>query len=267
MSSQQIQLALWVSQPLLQGTIGLLLYRRRLHKQFPAFFAYFAAQIVFFVISFPISHNSWLYFDVYWASVAMNAVFAFKIIHEVFADVFRPFPALKDLGTALFKWAAMIMILLSVVMISLSPDSDQPLIRTILVVQRCVDVIQCGMVIFLLAFCHSLGVSWKRPSFGIVLGFGLFSAAELLILALYSGLHVRSDVTGLVSLVSYEASLFLWVGYSLLQAREANVPVLVPQRWDDALMEIQPHKEGESLIPMFEHMVEQAFSKTQNQSL
>src|SRR5215469_5696432 len=102
MSSQQVQLALWVSQPVLQVLIVVTVCHRRLHKQFPAFFTYFVAQIVFFAVSFPLRHSSWLYFKVYYASVALNAIFAFKIIYEVFSDVFRPFPALKDFGTALF---------------------------------------------------------------------------------------------------------------------------------------------------------------------
>jgi hypothetical protein len=267
MSSHEIQTALWVSQPVLQAFTAIALYRRGLHKQFPAFFAYFPVQILVFLISFPINQHSALYFDVYYAWVALNVIFAFKIIHEVFLDVFRPYPALKDLGTALFKWAAMIMMLVSVVMIALSPSWDEPIRQSILIVQRCVDVIQCGLVIFLLAFCQSLGVSWRRPSFGIVLGFGLFSGVELLVLALYSGLHMHIATTSMIDLLAYESSLFAWLAYSLLQERQATVPVLVPQRWDNALMDIQPHDESDSLIPMFEHMVEQALSKTQNQQV
>jgi hypothetical protein len=250
------------------------LYRRQLHKQFRAFFAYTAAQVIFFAVSFPIgqhepiyvdaAHSYSLYFVVYYTSAALNVVFAFKIIHEIFLDVFRPYPALKDLGTALFKWAAMIMILVSVVMISMSPGWDDPVIRTIVIVQRCVDVIQCGMVIFLLAFSQNLGVSWRRQSFGIALGFGVSSGVELLSEALNSGLHIRSITSSMVIMTAYEVSLLLWLAYSLAQRLETAVPVLVPQRWDDALMEIQPHKEAESLIPMFEQMVEQAFSKTQD---
>lgn len=276
MSSPQLELALWVSQPILQAAIATFLFRRKLHKQFRAFFAYTVAQIAFFVLSFPLrdypiyldaAHNYSLYFVVYYVSAALNVVFAFKIIHEIFLDVFRPYPALKDLGTALFKWAAMIMILVSVVMISMSPGWDDPVRRTISVVQRCVDVIQCGMVIFLLAFCQNLGVSWRRQSFGIALGFGLSSGTELLTHALKSGLHIRGTTTNLIDMIAYEGSLLLWMVYSLYHQFATSIPVLVPQRWDDALMEIQPHNEAESLIPMFEHMVEQAFSKTQNQKV
>ena len=274
MSSQQIQLVLWVSQPILQAAIGVALFRRKSHKQFPAFFAYVVAQVVFFLISFPVRDSSTmifglysLYFAVYYGSVALNVIFAFMIIHEVFLDVFRPYPALRDLGSALFKWAAMIMILVSVVMISMSPGWDDPVKRTILVVQRCVDVVQCGMVIFLLAFCQNLGVSWRRQSFGIALGFGVCSAVELLTLALYSGFHIHSVTTSLISMMGYGLSLALWMTYAVLRTRSAAVPVLVPQRWDDALMELHPQKDAESLIPMFEHMVERALSKTQDQHI
>jgi hypothetical protein len=159
------------------------------------------------------------------------------------------------------------MVLISVVTGVLSPGWDQPVMQTILVVQRCVDIIQCGMVIFLLAFCQSLGVSWKRQSFGIVLGFGLSAATELLILALHSGKHLRSNTTSLIGMLAEESSLLLWFCYSALQARQAAMPVLVPQRWDNALSDIQPHREADSLIPMFEHMVEQALSKTQDQHI
>jgi hypothetical protein len=265
MSSHEIQNALWISQPFLQALIGMALYRRRLHKEFPAFFAYLAVQIIFFAVSFSIQDNYGLYFDVYYAAAGVNVVLAFKIIHEVFSDVFRPFPALKDLGSALFKWAAMIMVLISVVTGVLSPGWDQPIMQTILVVQRCVDIIQCGMVIFLLAFCQSLGVSWKRQSFGIVLGFGVCAGSELLILALHSARHLGTTNTSLIGMLAEEMSLLVWLSYSVLQARQAARPVLVPQRWDNALSDIQPHREADSLIPMFEHMVEQALSKTQDQ--
>lgn len=274
MSSLQLQLALWVSQPVLQAAIAIVIFRRKIHKQFPAFFAYAIAQVMFFLVSFPVRDNSTLifglyslYFAVYYLSAAANVIFAFMIIHEVFLDVFRPYPALRDLGTALFKWAAMIMILVSAVMISMSPGWDDPVKRTILVVERCADVVQCGMVIFLLAFCQNLGVSSRRQSFGIALGFGVCSGFELLTLALYSGFHIHSMTTSLINLVAYETSLLLWLSYSLCHHFETVTPVLVPQRWDDALMELQPHNEAESLIPMFEHMVEQAFSKSQDQSV
>src|SRR5947207_10560197 len=165
------------------------MFRRRLHKDFRVFFAFTVAQIGLFAINFPVyrlaSHAT--YFDVFWLTCAINLVFEFKIIHEVFLDVFRPYHALKDLGTALFKWAALIMILVSVVLISITPGWDDPILKTVLVSHRSVRVIQCGLLLFLLAFSKPLGFSWKRQSFGIAMGFGVLASAELLAVALCSG--------------------------------------------------------------------------------
>lgn len=266
MSSQHIQLALWVSQPVLQAVVAVAVFRRKLYKDFPAFFTFTLAQIAIFAVEFPVYFwtNDNVYFDVYWAAASLNVILSFKIIHEIFIDVFRPYPALKDLGTALFKWAALIMILVSVVMISVSPGWDDPVRRSILVVQRCVRVVQCGMVLFLLAFCKNLGVSWRRQSFGIAMGFGAFSGVELVTTALYSGSRLHVITANMIQMAAYNIGMLIWVVYSIVNRREFGMPVLVPQRWDEALMEIQPHGDTESLIPMFEHMVDKAFSKAQD---
>jgi len=265
MSSPQVQLALWICQPALQAVVAVVMFRRRLQKDFPLFFTYNLAQIAIFAVNFPIyrwgSHTA--YFDVFWLTSALNLVLQFKIIHEVFLDAFRPYHALQDLGTALFKWAALIMVLVSVVLISISPSWNDPLVKTVMVAHRCVRVIQCGMVLFLLAFCKHVGFSWRRQGFGVALGFGIYAGTELLSNALYSGDHISTDMMNVINLTTFNLCVGLWLTYALVNRRQARVPILVPQRWDEALMDVQPRGQSESLIPMFEHMVDRAFSKTQ----
>jgi hypothetical protein len=261
-------LALWVIQPIIQAVIATVMYRRKLHKEFPAFFAYVVAQVPIFCIHFVAylyggSGGHGVYFATYWMAAALNLLFAFKIIHEIFVDVFKPYHALKDLGVALFKWAAFIMVMVSAVLISVNPSRVDPLMTTILVVQRCIAVVQCGLVVFLLAFSGHLGVSWRRLSFGIALGFGVVSGGELLLTVLYSGMRTNSNLTSIMSMGSYDLGMLVCLFYSLANRTRDLVPVLVPQRWDEALMDIQaPQSEADSLIPMFEHMVDQALSKS-----
>ena len=272
MSSPQIQLALWLVQPVFQAVIAIIAFRRKMHQQFPMFFTYTVFQIALFAIEYPVYVRStspayfdafWssAYFYTFWAGTAVNVVLAFKIIHEIFQDIFRPYHALRDLGTALFKWAALIMVLVSVVVISVSPGWDDPLQQTIEVVQRCVRVVQCGLVLFLLAFCKNLGVSWKRQSFGVALGFGLFAGAEMLTTGLYSGHHLSLPRVNIINMSAYNIGMVLWLLYSLLNRKEVTASVLVPLRWDEALTDIHSQGSDESLIPMFEHMVDRAFSK------
>lgn len=266
MSSPRMILAIWILQAVTQAAIAVVLYRRKLHKEFPAFFLYAIVQLVAFCVELPVYHgtqNRITYFEVYWVGTAIDVVVSFKIIHEIFLDIFKPYHALKDLGTALFKWAALIMVLLSAVLISFTPTQN-PMITGILTVQRCVRVVQCGLVVFLLAFSSSLAVSWRRLSFGIALGFGVLAGGELLASALYSGQRLHTLFWQISTMLTYELGSLLWLFYSLSNRRRDMVPVLVPQRWDEALMDIQaaPNQSDDSLIPMFEHMVDQALSKT-----
>ena len=257
----------WVIQPVIQGAIATVLYHRRLHKEFPAFFAYIVAQIPIFCINFLVYRfagytGHGLYFTVYFMAEALNLLFAFKIIHEIFLDVFKPYHALKDLGVALFKWAAFVMVLVSAVLVSVGQSRLDPLITSILVVQRGIAVVQCGLVVFLLAFSRNLGVSWRRLSFGIALGFGVVSGGELLVTVLYSG-RMHHNLESIMSMAAYDLGMLVCLFYSLVNRRREVVPVLVPQRWDEALSDIHPQQsDADSLIPMFEHMVDQALSRT-----
>ena len=108
---------LWSAQPILQSALAVILWRRKLHKQFPVFFVFLLAQVVNFAVIFPLwlTGNYNLYFTPFWLGEAVNAVLGFKVIHEIFVDVFRPYHTLKDLGTLLFKWAGIVMLLVSVV--------------------------------------------------------------------------------------------------------------------------------------------------------
>lgn len=268
MSSPHMILAIWVIQAVTQAGIAVVLYRRKLHKEFPAFFVYIILQLITFCVQFPVYKygDPKAYFDVYWVATALDLIVSFKIIHEIFLDVFKPYHALKDLGTALFKWAALIMILLSAVLISFSSTLQDPIIGSILTVQRCVRVVQCGLVVFLLAFSGNLGVSWRRLSFGIAVGFGVVAGGELLASAMLSGQRLHAQLWQISTMLSYQLGMSVWLLYSLVNRRREMVPVLVPQRWDEALMDIQaaPAESDDSLIPMFEHMVDQALSKTNN---
>lgn len=266
MSSPQLQTALWVVQPVLSAAVAIVMFRRGLHKVFPVFFTYTITQIFIFAVQFTVYEIAAyrVYFCAFWGGAVINLIFEFKIIHEIFLDVFRPYHALKDLGTALFKWAALIMVLVSAVLISTDPGWGDPVGRNILVLKRCVQVIQCGIVLFLLGFCKPLGVSWRRPSFGIAVGFGFCAASQLVSYALFFGGHFSNEILSITTMSVYNVAVVVWLLYSILNRRDLGMPILVPQRWDSALIDIHAHGEPESLIPMFEHMVDRAFSKTQD---
>jgi hypothetical protein len=263
-----LQLAFWIAHPALELSLAGIMFWRKLHRTFPIFFAYIVFQVLNFVVLFPIyrSDNIMGYFYAYWISAAISLAIGFKVIHEIFLDVFRPYHTLKDLGTVLFKWAALVMLLVAMVVTAASPGgTDTPLAQAVIIGQRCVRVIQCGLILFLLVFSKYLGVSWRQHSFGIALGFGGFASVELVGLALFSGGKIHSPTLSLINTMAYSFSILTWIGYGLLKktSRESSANLLMSQRWDQGLGELRHPIAGDSsLIPMFERMVDRAFSHT-----
>jgi hypothetical protein len=259
-------LILWCAQPILQSALAVILWRRKLHKQFPVFFIFLLTQVANFAVIFPIwlTGNYSFYFAPFWLGEAINAVVGFKVIHEIFIDVFRPYHTLKDLGTLLFKWAGVVMLLVSVVVAFSNSFDQSPLIHALTTLQRSVRIVQLGLILFLLLFSRFLGVSRKQISFGISLGFGLFAGAELMMYALNSGGYVKQSQMDQINMMAYLVAVSIWLGYSVSRqaVRAAGLNPLQTQRWEQGLADLQHPEVSDSLIPMFEGMVERAFSRS-----
>lgn len=262
--------ALWLAHPVLQAVVAGVMYWRKLHRKFPIFFAYILFQFLTFPLLFSIFlRGSYaLFFYIYWGWFAISLALGFKVIHEIFLDVFRPYHTLKDLGSVLFKWAALVMLLVAGVVAAASPTAVQgPLVQALGTVQRCVRVTQCGLILFLLVFSRYLGVSRKQHSFGIALGFGGFAIAELILMALRAASYIGEPKMNLVNMAAYNCAVLVWFGYMLTKspAREAAANLLTSQRWEQSLTDLQHPVPADSLIPIFEGMVDRAFSRGQTE--
>jgi hypothetical protein len=261
------QLAMWIAHPVLQLAVGMAMLRRKLTRVFPVFLSYLAFQIVTFSFLFPMfkwGANYALYFYVYWGFSAVDLILGFMVIHEIFLNIFRPYHTLKDLGTVMFKWAALVMLLVAfVVAASNAGRNQEPIVQAILTVQRCVRVAQCGLVLFLVVFSRYIGVSWRQKSFGIALGLGLSAGVELTTLALYSGGFMRQVTTDAIGITVDNFAIAIWFAYVLHEssARTKEADLFTSHRWERSLNDLQ-NPQGDSLIPMFESMVDRALSRT-----
>ena len=263
-------MALWVAHPFLQATLVAIMLRRKLYRTFPFFFAYIAFQIVSFAITFPFRDDRYyrIFFDFYWLTTAISVVLGFLVIREIFLDVFRPYHTLRDLGSVLFKWAGLVMLMVAgVVAASTRASADDLMVNAILTSQRSVRVVQCGLVLFLIVFARYLGVNRRQKSFGIALGFGAFALVELSLVAI-GRQSITRELSGFLNMAVYNLAILTWTGYMLLKspAREDAASMLRPQRWEQSLNDLQNPVAADSLIPMFESMVDRALSRTNDPS-
>jgi hypothetical protein len=266
--SQIVYQCLWCAHPILQLAVAVALWRRKLYQQFRVFFIYILAQIGIFAVTFPLwqAGNYERFFWSYWLGAVVSAILGFKVIHEVFLDVFRPYHTLKDLGTVVFRWALVVMLMVSAVVAFSSSQKQGPLLHAVTTLERSVRLVQLGLILFLLLFSRFLGVSRRQHSFGIALGFGIFAAVELMLLALSSGNLLHKEAVGLINMMTFNVTILIWFGYALASrvVRETAANHLQTQRWEQGLADLQHPAASHSLIPMFEGMVERAFSRSSN---
>jgi hypothetical protein len=137
------------------------------------------------------------------------------------------------------------------------------MVEAVITAQRCVRVIQVGLVLLLLVFSKYVGISWRHFSFGVSLGFGAFAFAELLVVALYASERISQNGGNFTNIIAYNISCLVWVTYAVIKspARETVNTLLTSQRWDHSLGDIQNTSAPEALIPAFEKIVDHAFSR------
>jgi len=257
-----IDYVLWLSAPTLQLGVLLAMYRRGLHRDYPYFFNYTILQVAGEPILFVMQRQSYtLYYFGYWVSIALSALVGFAVLQEIFKNAFRPYEALRDLSVILFRWSALVILLVAGMWAITSNHSDQvDTVRdTIFLASRSVKLMQCGLVFFLILFSEYLGMSRRSLLFGISLGFGLFASVQMLVAAAVAhhtfvhGWALRWINTG-----AYDVAVVIWLGYSLLSPSRSSVaPETVrSQEWNSALEDARVPAEADSLLDSMDRTVE-----------
>jgi len=251
----------WCVDPVLMTAVAAAMYRRHLHRDFPFFFNYVVFQVLSFAIEFPL-RNSTNFFYVYWTTTALSIVVTFAVLLEIFKDAFRPYEALRDLSIILFRWCALVVLLVAGMWAITSWHENQidNITNGIYMVERSVRMMQCGLVFFMLLFSEYLGISRRNVLFGISIGFGFYAAINMLVMTALS----HHTVIGKANLIrvnsaAYVVSMLVWLAYTALPATErstAKATVMSSQKWDSALEDARNAPPAESLLDTMDQTVE-----------
>lgn len=254
---------LWWGTPGLMTLIAISMWRRQLHRQFPYFFNYVVFQVISFAVEFPLNlRNEPSFYWVSWITTALSVVLSFAVLLEIFRDAFRPYEALRDLSTILFRWCALVVLLVAGMwaVTTWNPTNADNVTSAMYVVTRCVRMMQCGLVFFMLLFSEYLGISRRNVVFGISIGFGFFAAVNMLVM---TALNHHTVVTHLalkaINSMAYVTSMVVWLGYTALPTTarmEARATAGASHKWDTALDEVRNPPAPVSLLDTMDETVE-----------
>lgn len=233
------ELVLWV-------VLGMLFWKKKLHRRFPAMAAYLALRAtstpvllaILFVQSQPWGQKYFpVYFFAYWAVYIVSAVLLFFVCIEVFRSALSAYTGLMKFGIVIFRWAVFASVVLTLSSISYAhrgiliiPDIAFGLMRSVSILELC-------LLAFLCLSMNALRLSVRDLAFGIALGFGMMSANDLIV-----ALFINNNPSLITPLQFVYESLILltlgtWVVYSALP-EQARRPLMMPvnstiYRWNE----------------------------------
>jgi len=247
-----VLLCLWITPHALLGVLAVILCKRRWYREFPCFLAYVLYEIAEFILLFALyfvpGATGERYVYAYSATLLLSVALRFGAIAEVSKDLFRESQFLNVAARRSLKCAQGLLLVIGVLLAVYAPgDNSARLTAGVSVVNRGAAMVQCGLLLVLLLSSRFLGLSWRRPAFGITLGLGVLTSVDLAIYAVRA--EFSSDVWvpyfNLLTTGAYLICVSIWVGYSLAPEVQPASPTVVPhdevETWNRELQHLVRH--------------------------
>jgi len=260
----------WMAAALGLVFLSVLMWRKKLHREFPVFFALIITECIESWLGMVLKSISYkAYYVEYWLLATIIAILGFAVLREIFLHIFRPYDALRNFGRMLFRWSAAVLVLIAAVMtLSSAPSSSAPLTAFILTLDRSVRLMQCGLVIFLYLFARQLGLTERHRVFGISVGFGVFASVHLMtatLVALFPA-AIQDRAMYIVN-VPYQfawlVTVAIWAVYMYRpepERRRATVLEL-PESWNYTLSGINNDNPEAAFLPNVVDTVERVLTR------
>ena len=240
------------------------MFRRGLQREYPYFFYYTilsGGELTFLLRRATFAFSVHLLFLWLLGIAALSVLISFAVLQEIFKEAFRPYEALRDLSVILFRWSALIVLLVGgmwAINTFHSADGRAPLMNVILLADRSVRLMQCGLVFFLVLFSEYLGISRRHLLFGIALGFGLFASVNMLVATGMSHPSmVHASVLRRINMAAYDVAALIWLSYTMLApSRSSALAATRSPEWNSALEDARVPAEADSLLDSMDRTVE-----------
>jgi hypothetical protein len=268
------QLIVAVTSLVMFGTILYIMVLRNLRAKYPLFFAFitfFAGGTVIVNLSYVFAFQR--YFYIYWTLSTLAMLLGFGVMYEVFAVMLKPYSAVIDLAKALFIWAGVFLLVAGFLtaIVTAGPGSNK-LVVAVDLCDRCVHMMQCGLLLLILLLEKRLCFSWRSSAMSIAMGLGITAAIDLMVSYGQSRFPAVALQLDMVNGISFLAVLCFWVFalHSTTPARNtiSDPPTrLILQRWNEALIGYRygerafAHGTVESFLPGVEQTVEKIMAR------
>ena len=237
---------LWLAPRVFLLVIAAVMVRRKLYREFPIFFAYTLWEATIGLVFFALDHNSRVsglqYWQAYWVCSIVSIALRFGLIWEIFSRVFQPYLALWEVGKLVFRWAAVVLLLVAVAVAVYSPSQQGFWILSgLYVVDRAISIVQCGLLLFLFLFSSYFGLSWRSYIFGIATGLGIYATVQLVTSSIFlqGSPMALNDAFTFGTMTTFHCCALIWFFYLVskepVRRQVGEMPANDLEVWDREL--------------------------------
>lgn len=259
---------------LIQSLIMLLMLRRRLRTAFPFFFVFLgfnSVAVLTAVVAYRFAYEQ--YFYIYWSLSTIVMLLGLGVLYESFANILKPFSAVIDFGKMLFWWAGLFLLLAAILTATVtSGPAPKRIVAVVDLCDRCVHLMQCGLLMLLVLFQKRLNLSWRNSGMFVSLGLGVHAALDLIVSYGEGRFPNRTFEFDMAYAVSFVGILAFWAFRVLrLESATKTNPEppsrLILQRWNESLMSYGYREPAvastsmESFLPGIEKTVDRVLAR------
>jgi len=231
---------LWIAPHVLLLAVAVVMFRKKLYKDFPIFFAYLLFEFLQFCLLFTmpslkITATTYAKIDLF--DRAGDIALRFGILQELFgAPLAHNFPMRRKVGRILNSVTVALVVLAAVSIGALYSSIFGFRFPQAYTVVEVLNTAQCGVLVLVFLWHRFLGLRMSSFAFGIAVGMGLVVGLEPLMQA-WKALVAspKARIADIVSMAAYHLAVLIWLYLALAREKvTSNSNAALPQLMEQA---------------------------------
>jgi hypothetical protein len=224
-------------EPVLCGLLVYFLVRAKAVRQFAYLFALLCVRLTCSFICIPLNtfsgqgierHLAYqVYFYVYWASFALEAILSLLVIYGIFKMAMAPLKGLQTLGMLVFRWVAAISVAVAIGVAVTPHESGIRFVTAMITqLQQTSSILTLCLLLFVCFAIRPMGLSFRSRIFGVSFGLGFLATINLVNSAWISHNGSMYSVFSLINGLAVGLTLLTWSAYFAFPEPKRRIIVL-----------------------------------------
>jgi len=214
--------------------VAIVMFRKRLHRQFPIFFFYLFYEFLQSCVMYPILSRlvilpTWLYLDLDQFFRAGDIILHIGILQELFESPLRNSDSLRQTGARILKWVTGALVVMASAFIGFQYYTQSHRLPRSYAEIEALNIATCVLLVFVFLWHRFLGLKMSTFAFGIALGLGLTAGLQPLFQSWKDSMFMeRAFIPDFLEMGAYHCTVLIWLYYAFAREKVTSKSIAAP---------------------------------------